>query len=200
MDTAVVKDAWSEFKESIEGMEVATEHGDEQGGKQGGADGDDDDEDDLMDFGSDTITRTEMETVESVGHDDLLCVSVRADSQIKPLLQLLQILHGFLPRYMPSLDLTNGRGRAIVKSSNSFITAFDDLVCALYPEHSSAVIDDALKEVDGAVSETSELLRAGGVGKDGLEFLEKWEAKMKGEKQKWDERRLGLGGLADSLG
>lgn len=67
MDTAVVKDAWSEFKESIEGMEVASDRGDEEGGKQGGTEGDDEDEDDLMDFGSDTITRTEMETVESVG-------------------------------------------------------------------------------------------------------------------------------------
>lgn len=62
MDTAVVKDAWNEFKDSIEGMEVKSSHSDEHKG-----DPDDEwDEDDMMGFGSDTITEDEKRTVEYV--------------------------------------------------------------------------------------------------------------------------------------
>jgi hypothetical protein len=116
-------------------------------------------------------------------------------------LQLLQILHGFLPRYIPSVDFSlQSRGRSLVKASNTFVTAFDDLICALYPEHSAVGIEGALEEVDGAVKEVLDLVRTGLVAKEGVEFLDKWEARMRGERSGWQERRMGFGGLRDSLG
>jgi hypothetical protein len=67
MDTAVVKDAWSEFKESIDSMEVLPARDAGSADKRPETEGADEwDEDDMMGLGSDTITEDEKRTVDSV--------------------------------------------------------------------------------------------------------------------------------------
>jgi hypothetical protein len=70
MDTAVVKDAWTEFKESIEGMEMRSTRSDDVENK---VDADEEwNEDDMMGFGSDTINEDEKRTVEYVSLPSIL--------------------------------------------------------------------------------------------------------------------------------
>ena len=196
-DGGLVKDAWEEFKESLEddGEEEENPFGDEGFG--------DDDFAELEATLGGSMTPEERRRAEAVSWTPRLVT----DKQSKPLLGLHQILHATVPRYIPLGTITKALpSSTILGAGSDFVNAFDEAVGALSTGQDVADIKEAMGDLGATArkvcDEITERIRAEPENEDrkkALDSLRKWTEKLDETTKAWEESAFGMSEMMDAL-
>lgn len=196
-DGGLVKDAWEEFKESLEenGEDGENPFGDEGFG--------DDEFADLEATLGGSMTPEERRRAEAVSFQ----VGSITDKQSKPLLGLHQILHATVPRYIPLGTITKALpSSTILAAGSDFVNAFDEAVGALSTGQDVADIKEAMGDLAAKArkvcDEITERIRAEPENEDrkkALDSLRKWGEKLDETTKAWEESAFGMSELRDAL-
>ncbi|RXK36401.1 hypothetical protein M231_06367 [Tremella mesenterica] len=182
----LVKDAWTEFCESLEV---------EEDGEQEEEFEEDEEWAELDALGGKKYSQEDRETALA----------------IKPILSLHHILHSSIPQRLPLLSSDPEQTyRSILQASGKFLDAFDTVIAALYPDQSPREIDDAVRNLEKSSKAILTILRerlAIQVVDESMTekrevfggSLDKWEKRFNHETERWNGRSLNLSALAAAL-
>lgn len=130
--------------------------------------------------------------------------------QARSLFGLHQILHATVPRYLKLLSLSPEESyTTLLSAGDDLVAALDTAVSAMYPSQDVAEINGAVDELNSKgralAAVFRERLQRAAKEEDAKErevannFVQRWEVKLADEAKLWEEKRFGVGSLADAL-